>query len=611
MPLTAGDFGLYKDHLPHILSAEIEGKTGYQKIDHTTDITGLEGCDRLPFRAPHLQLHTVDPISDEDLKTFKGRKVYMGPQNPHSYQFERTTFEKTADIARAFPVKTDNGPTKTSNTSIQGVKAISTVSRLIQLFLGLQRPVSATATLNKKVEVGMVYVHSATGYEDTGVSWHEGAFSVGKKEATKLDVKGGDILYKVYSHETGETIKSVTSIPKNAAAHLFPYFEGSIDSYEQIVLSFIEKYFQRMFGKGEKAVAKGVSRIMEYWKSASSTDVGMELTHLAFVCSLALDTGGLVTLIKDGEFYRGAVLTTSRWLIVEGNIVKPLTGSEAREARLSFFSATGTLSAIAVEVSKLLMRDGSPAEVITADDIKQSWMLLAEIEKREAISEKNILDSLRPLITALQYDNEVLETVNQQTLLSFLHGVKTKTVPQTPVYITIEALVSQDPRYYQLSRFGSTAPSFINPGGSKYDLFVKSDDDPKAKSWTEKRIVRQKQKGGKVEEKEEEVTRYGWDELYVLRRELPLAYKDLLQMIKEKAIRQTTNEKIKSTSVKIKLDKGSGPVLVALRDFGSTEKKKGATAKKTSGKRKFEEEEMIGEEADDGSDDDVDFGMDF
>jgi hypothetical protein len=316
-------------------------------------------------------------------------------------------------------------------------------------------------------------------------------------------------------------------------------------------------------------------------------------------------------MIEDGGKYRGATVSTTRWLVVEGNIVKPLSFSNNADAVAAFYSSTGTLGAIASEVSKLMMRDGGAAVTISAIDINTSAKLVAECHKREAISDQNILSAVTPLIQVVRFDSEDLATVNQQTLISFLHGVKADAVPDTPMFITIEALVSQDPHYYQLSRFGSTGPSFINPGGVKFDLFVKSDDDPKAKSWTEKRIVRQKVKGGKIEEKEEEVTRYGWDEIYVLRRELPLAYKDLKQMIKERAIRQTTNQKLKSTAVKVKLEKGSGPVLVALRDFGNDEKLKGQSAKKTLGKRKFEEELNIGEAADDGSDDDADFGMDL
>jgi len=535
----------------------------------------------------------------------------MGPQNPHSYQFERDTFENTVKLARNFAVIDEDGATKLSNSNIQGMKAISTVSRLLHLFLGLQRPSTTSATYNKAAEIGVVYVNPATGWEKTGFSYHSGAYSVGKDQATAIGASTGDLVYKTYAFDTTNAIKSPSSVSRNSLTHYFPYFDGSIESYDNIVKDFISLYFARVFGKNEKAVAKGVTRIMGYWKSAAGTDVGQELTHLCFVCKLALDTGGLVTLIKDGEIYRGATRSATRWLLVEGNAVKPLAPASNKDAINAFYSAGGTLASIAVEISKLLMKDGSPATQVTAVDINTSAKLVEKCHEREAISSQNIRDALEPLITALKYDSEEFATVNQPNILSFLHGVKSNTVPSTPMYISIEVLVSQNPHYYQLARFGSTGPSFINPGGVKFDLFVKADDDPKAKSWTEKRILRQKVKGGKIEEKEEEVTRYGWDEIYILRRELPLAMKDLTMMIKERAIRQTEQSKMKSTAVKIKLEKGSGPVLVALRDFGNTEKLKGTSAKKTLGKRKYEEEVNVGNPADDSEDDDADFGMDL
>jgi len=219
------------------------------------------------------------------------------------------------------------------------------------------------------------------------------------------------------------------------------------------------------------------------------------------------------------------------------------------------------------------------------------------------------MGELRPLILALRYDEDYI-TVNPTNLISFLHGVKSNTVPSTPMWITIELLAAKDTAYFQLARFGSTGPSFFNPGGVKVDLFVKSDDDPKAKAFKEKVFKKFKTKSGVVE-KEEEVERWGWEVIYVTRRELPLALLDLQSMIKEKAIKQMTSEKQKSAAVKIMLEKGSGPVLVALRDFGNDKKKEGRSAKKTLGKRKFEAEVEIGEEIELDSDDDMNLGLEI
>jgi hypothetical protein len=348
---------------------------------------------------------------------------------------------------------------------------------------------------------------------------------------------------------------------------------------------------------------------MEYWDNAASTDSGLALTHLGFIIGLALDTGGRVTAIHEGGKYRGAVLTTSRELLVEGKLVKPLTGAATRKGIESFFSSQGTLAAIATSLSKLAMADGSPAVVIGAGTISTSPKLVEQVMLREAITEENVRSELEPLLLALRYDED-FNTVNQTNLISFLHGVKANETPSTPMWISIELLAAKDPRYFQLARFGSTAPSFFNPGGVKIDLYMKSDDDPKAKSYTEKVVKKIKGKGGIVTEKEEEVVRYGWETIYTTRRELPLAYVDLKAMINEKAIKQMTSEKQKSMANKFSLEKGSGPLLVALRDFGNDKKKPGKSAKVTLGKRKYEAEVDIGEDIDRDSDDDMNLGLD-
>jgi len=610
IPANSTSFLLYREHLGHIFASAMAGDTGFIPIDHDLDITGLESFDRLPLRAPHLQIHTKDPISDEDLRKYKGVKVYMGPQNPHSYQFERATFTETIEIAKNFKVSTGNGPVKASNSSIDGLKAISTVSRLLCLYLGTQAPMSSSPTINKELKMGVVYILHQTGWEDRDATWEHKIWTIGKNKASGF-VSGGDIAIEPMTHDTTDTIRSVSQIPRSASGHYFPYFEGSIDSQPHIVKDMISQYFYRVFGAREAAVAKGVSLVMGYWEGCAASDVGKELTHLAYVIKLGMETGGRVVMIHDGEFYRGAVLQTSKWLKVENSIVKPLSGSATTKAIESFVSAAGILTQIAALLSSLQLADGSAAVVLTEVEIRKSAQLVEQVMLREPITAENILDNLAPLVKRLVYDTEDYITVNSNNLISFLHGAKSGTTPDTPMAITIEALTIRDPAYFQLARFGHTAPSFINPGGVKFDLFKRADDDPNSKGVVQTVVKRMKGKGGVIEEKREEITVYGWGTIFITRKELQYAYADYKQMVREKAIRQTRNDKIKSTAMKVVLDKGSGPLLVALRDFGNDEKLKGPKAKKNDKKRKYEAEIDVGEDIEVDSDDEADVGVGF
>ncbi|KAI0992929.1 hypothetical protein K3495_g15255, partial [Podosphaera aphanis] len=114
------------------------------------------------------------------------------------------------------------------------------------------------------------------------------------------------------------SVGSSTSIPKSPG-NVFPYFTGLIQPDATFISSLILRHFMRILGSNPQLCQDEFVKLRHGIKSLSTTDVGMELCHIALGVSLALETQSRCFVIIDHSSYKGFCLLGARYTIFMNN----------------------------------------------------------------------------------------------------------------------------------------------------------------------------------------------------------------------------------------------------------------------------------------------------
>lgn len=367
----------------------------------------------------------------------------------------------------------------------------------------------------------------------------------------------------------------VTSAAKltDKYCHAFQFVLGCMPPDSEFIGDFLYTNFPLLFHEDPEISNIIMKNICDNLLPIVRHGVGQAILHVILSLSIAFRCGGVCKVIMDSTSLLGTVIAVrdkDQVLSLQGITYRPLSGPSLTSCLDSWMTSSSARDTIAAALSNMIVLSGSKKVIITRDDIKEFSDLCSEIRKRARIS--SFSEDLLMAIGRARYDHTFLSGSEEHITLC-LTQIASKVIPSTS-YVT-KTLFQQDDTVLaaNLSLFGPSSISFLNPGGKSINLYLNADDDPlhkKKKEITVQRPILGKKGKRKYEEVKSEV--FAWDRLTVSRVSIENAVKDMITIQSIHKIHQVQaydNQILGNVDVH-DIREGRSDMLDALRRFGAT-----------------------------------------
>jgi hypothetical protein len=277
-----------------------------------------------------------------------------------------------------------------------------------------------------------------------------------------------------------------------------PYFSGMSTKDTTFIPNLLINRFPTLLGNNSDAVLETVSVITKGWSSASGTEPGKILSHMAFCLDLALNTGTkpIVYMKADGT-YHGIVLYGDNFTIVaKGQVMEPLSRDDLYKEVKEFDSHDSAIEKIAGILSSMSLltataktpaEEGAEAgEATEAAPPPQSTVeVTAELLKTPRIIH-NLLRSLnhtednrkqlrkqfgRMSFTQTFYDPRDVHKISQFLITTAKGEFLDDSAPIN--YMDPSVMFTRACDLSFLGAFGPQGPSFVDPQGESVPILRK------------------------------------------------------------------------------------------------------------------------------------------
>lgn len=265
---------------------------------------------------------------------------------------------------------------------------------------------------------------------------------------------------------------------------------------------------------------------------------GQFCLFLLYCIGLSLDIGGWIYVIRSEHNLLGCIVYTDQPIWMAGHVLEPLDANALSSEVNSWMTSEGARKIISDMLSDIPMRGGSTKSAVLSSDIDTYENLLKRISERSR--PETLSKDVRLAIQHAQYYDEYLPATSEN-ITNCLNNISSGRRPATgflneEMFKSESLLVSSN-----LSVFGPMSISFLNPGGTRMDLYKDAKDDPMSKA-TKKRIdevvVRGKKGRKRIINKSEKDVPF-WDRLCVSRVPIRLAVEDYMTISESHELRQT------------------------------------------------------------------------
>lgn len=270
----------------------------------------------------------------------------------------------------------------------------------------------------------------------------------------------------------------VASVP-NLAGLVFPYFHQLITPDYQLLPSIMWRFFLQSFGSDRTAFLRGFERWKLGAKSWTESVCGLELQHIFFGISLALDTQTRVFFVVEHETYQGFVLLGEGFSVVaQDREHMPVDAASLRDHLARISPHDNALSELCTMLSNATLAGSKKRKKVERTHITCNRQLYIEVHQRQFSEDERT--TMIKLACELSFAERYWK-VSPETLDVFLDvycnrdGVHKNT---EPMYIGSGLLFEKDQAYLALSVFGPTAPSFFTIGGEKKEIPATGRPDP-------------------------------------------------------------------------------------------------------------------------------------
>jgi len=566
------------------------------------DMIKLSKVDILPMPRFTIAIVSSLPLTAAMITTNGLEKVFISPIHKNTYLKRKIA---NVDIpALLSSLKMPNGTInfdighKAAAMSLKGVMAVSTLSRLARLFLQSQVPSTddGTEMKNRYAKYDETLVDGDSKYPKI----KDSVVVVGKDLASDWGIDD-DTKYSIpwilVPKLDPDDYISTPAYAREVPSHIFPFIRKTLPA-EEYAVDVAARHFARIFSKSEESQNRAMGEIRNGFKSAALSVHGEIITHIYLGIQMAIDTGGFLNLLGDGEQYLGFQLCTEQDIISNGKLRVPIGDTEIRTTVSVLQTSSVARGLVATLLSGLVMQGEKTKKVIVlAEDIASSVSLVHEISLRKRAAPALLTTEIITALKYLGYIEDVLHAT-AENVISILTDIIEKKVSQAPMAISATLFTEENIVYSSnLARCGHESISFFNPGGKTRLLFQDPSDDP---MMTKKKVNVTKTTGKgrkkKSMQETEEIEVFGWRFIRVSRVDLATAIMDFHIMVTEKKIAQLEIEAGRALAniATFVVDQGKSPVLDALRRFGFESGSAPAAGKKRKGE--YIEKEVKGTE---------------
>jgi len=386
-------------------------------------------------------------------------------------------------------------------------------------------------------------------------------------------------------------VSSPDRIPEEQG-HPFVFVPFTMPNDAKYYGDVVMRYFPAFISTSEDVLSKGVDRLRSSIPLLCRTLAGQVALFLLFGIDMAIQSGGILHVIKDQGSVLGMILYTSQPLHI-GNILRRSVDADSiRDTVSQWMTQTGALDGVAKLLSGLTLRsDGQTKKTLNRSQISTAPKFLAELAKRNSPFSLDASDIVN--ISALEYDSFKPQNCSSENIAACFTRIAEGRMPDNCLIssslFTDDIVVSAN-----LSVFGYTSVSLVNPGGKKIALYAVKSEDPmmgKTKEVLVQSLVMAKKGKRKFAETKETVQ--FWDRICVSRVPISKAIKDL-ELIREKHYLyqlSAYDSKILGNVDIHPVSGGDSELLGAIRNFGGKKEDFEDVSKKVRYEEKILEDE--------------------
>lgn len=325
-------------------------------------------------------------------------------------------------------------------------------------------------------------------------------------------------------------VGSSTSIPESSGL-LFPYFHGLTQPDPLTITSFVLKHLFPLLGNTVQECQSNYADLRRGFASLSTTDVGMEMTHLIFGLNLAIQVQGRCFAIIDSRRYLGFALLGARFAIFDSTKWIAASESEDLHDDLSALdphaSAVKELVSIFGNLTASKVYKGLPVTETTFGKPSGILSLQAGLDLDSIGDVENEIDRH---LRSLNYMGDGYLQRNPQTVADILATILAddNIFLERPTYIPSIRAPLESREFIGLSRFGPEAPSLWNERGQEFECVAREVPGQSG----------QKRKMGELDTYANMPIR-----LIITPKPLMIAVKDMVKVVERGAVRMDLKER--------------------------------------------------------------------
>lgn len=286
--------------------------------------------------------------------------------------------------------------------------------------------------------------------------------------------------YDVVSVAKPPRIHAINVGPSSAVPQspgiLFPYFTGLLQPDSQSLTSFVLRHLFQLLGSTVQECQDTYALLRRGFNSLSTTDVGMELSHIGFGIDLALQTQGRCFVIIESNRYLGFTLLGARLAVFDSTKwVGCGTEADLRDDLSVIDPHQAAVRNLTSKFADLMGGQMYSGPAVTPELFSEPKSLVSVLKGLKLDQLGDHEEELNRNLRCLNYMGSGYVQRNPQTVAEMLETLFSDSVIELsrPTYIASVRSQLSTREYAVLSRFGPEAPSLWNDRGKEYQCVAR------------------------------------------------------------------------------------------------------------------------------------------
>lgn len=263
------------------------------------------------------------------------------------------------------------------------------------------------------------------------------------------------------------------SVP-NMPGILFPYFEGLLRPDYTTIHHTVGQYFLGSFGDTKDIIEQNYRQWRRTHKTMTRTPAGMILIHVMKMVELALEAQARLFVIVDHGRYLGSCLLGARFSVIKTGEMYGVSEPDMLHNELSSLTShDSALEELRLKLSTMELVDGEMSAVaeVPPEAISTARGLVEQMRMRMKPTEEDDIKDFKRLLSTLSFP-QPFRPMGIDGILLALSYERDGVVPiNEPLWLEFGLIYREDvTAYFILGMFGSSAPSFVNAAGVRFEI---------------------------------------------------------------------------------------------------------------------------------------------